>query len=183
MNLSTIIFPLLVGILFGYALVKGGLTKYANIAGVFRFTDLTVLKFMLTAMITAAFGVYGLYAGKVVPALPIPPTFLLGNLVGGLIFGVGMSLAGYCPGTILAGAGEGKIDYLVAGVPGMFAGTLLYGFTYDPVMKTLKTGAQELTLPNLWNVNPFLVISALLVFSLILFYLFERGWKRKDKTA
>ncbi len=182
MKITDYLFPLLIGILFGYALVKGGLTRYTNITGAFRFTDMTVMKFLLTAMITAAIGTYALFATGVVKTLPIPPTFLLGNAVGGLIFGVGMSLAGFCPGTILAGAGEGKIDYLAAGVTGMFTGSLLYGFTYDPAMKALKQGSAELTFPDMWNVNPFLVISVLLVFSLLLFYLFERGLKRKDRT-
>ncbi len=182
MNFTDILFPLLIGILFGYALVKGGLTKYSNISGAFRFTDMTVMKFMLTAIITGAIGVFSLKAFNVITDLPTPLTFLLGNVVGGLIFGVGMSLAGFCPGTILAGAGEGKVDYLLAGVTGMFAGSLLYGFTYDPAMKALKTGAQELRIPDMWNVNPFLVIAVLFVFSLVLFYLFERGLKRKDRT-
>jgi uncharacterized membrane protein YedE/YeeE len=182
MNIKEIIFPLIIGILFGYALVKGGLTKYANISGAFRFTDMTVMKFMLTAIITAGFGVYGLKALHVMTMLPIPATFLLGNALGGLIFGVGMSLAGFCPGTILAGAGEGKVDYLVAGVLGMFTGSFLYGLTYDPTMKAIKAiGAIKTTIPELLNANPFLVLAVLLVFSLILFYLFQRGLKRKDK--
>jgi len=119
MSIKEIIFPLIIGIIFGFALVKAGLTKYSHISGVFRFTDLTVLKFMLTAIVVAGFGVFGLRALGAITMLPVPYTFLPGNVLGGLIFGVGMSLAGFCPGTILAGAGEGKLDYLLAGVLGM----------------------------------------------------------------
>jgi len=98
MSIKEIIFPLIIGIIFGFALVKAGLTKYSHISGVFRFTDLTVLKFMLTAIVVAGFGVFGLRALGAITMLPVPYTFLPGNVLGGLIFGVGMSLAGFCPG-------------------------------------------------------------------------------------
>lgn len=183
MNIKEIIFPLIIGILFGYALVKGGLTRYSNISGAFRFTDMTVIKFMLTGILTAGFGVFALQALKVVNYLPIPSTYWLGNILGGLIFGVGMSLAGFCPGTILAGAGEGKVDYFVAGFLGMFTGTIIYGLVYDPTMKAIKSiGAVKTTLADLLNASPFLVLAVLLVISLLLFYLFYRGLKRKDKV-
>lgn len=182
MNIKEILFPLIIGILFGFALVKGGLTKYKNIAGAFRFTDMTVMKFMLTAIITAGFGVYALKALHAVTMLPVPATFWLGNILGGLIFGVGMALAGFCPGSILAGAGEGKLDYLAAGVLGIFAGSFIYGLTYAPAMQAIKAmGSVKITLPQLLNANPFLILAVLTVISLVLFYFFERGLKRKDK--
>lgn len=83
------------GILFGYALNKGGLTRFANITGVFRFTNLTVIKFMLTAVLVAAVGLYGLSALSVIQLPAAPATYLLGNVVGGLVFGIGMALTGY----------------------------------------------------------------------------------------
>lgn len=83
------------GLLFGFALNKGGLTKYANITGVFRFTNLTVIKFMLTALMTAMIGLYGLQALGLVQFPNIPATYIAGNLIGGLVFGIGMSLTGY----------------------------------------------------------------------------------------
>ena len=87
--------PILIGIMFGFALSKGGLTRYGNIAGVFRFTNLTVIKFMMTGMLTAMIGVYVLKGFGVVEFPNIPATYILGNIVGGLIFGAGMSLTGY----------------------------------------------------------------------------------------
>jgi len=143
---------------------------------------MTVMKFMLTAIITGGFGVYTLKALRVVTMLPIPATFWLGNILGGLIFGVGMALAGFCPGSIIAGIGEGKVDYLVAGVLGMFAGSFFYGLTYDPAMQTIKAiGSSKITIPELVKANPFLVLAVLAVVSSILFYFFYRGLKRKDK--
>ena len=86
---------LLLGIAFGFALNKGGLTRYANIVGVFRFTNLTVIKFMMTALMVGGIGIYLLNAWGVVEFPNIPATYIVGNVLGGLVFGIGMALTGY----------------------------------------------------------------------------------------
>lgn len=91
----SLVIALLLGIMFGFALNKGGLTRYANIVGVFRFTNLTVIKFMLTAIVVGGSGVYLLNAWGVVSFPNIPATYVAGNILGGLIFGIGMALTGY----------------------------------------------------------------------------------------
>ncbi|MBI3740003.1 MAG: YeeE/YedE family protein [Chloroflexi bacterium] len=83
------------GIFFGFSLNKAGLTKYHKIVNVFRFTDMAVLKFMMTALVVAMIGLYGLRGLGLVTFPAIPATYIVGNLVGGLIFGVGMALTGY----------------------------------------------------------------------------------------
>lgn len=83
------------GFVFGFTLQKAGLTYYRNIVNVFRFTDLTVIKFMMTAVAVAMVGVYALNTLGLAPLPAIPTTFVVGNLVGGLIFGVGMAGAGF----------------------------------------------------------------------------------------
>jgi hypothetical protein len=83
------------GVLFGFALNKGGLTRYKNIIGVFRFTNLTVIKFMLTALAVAAVGLYIMRGLNVITFPAAPATYLLGNVLGGLVFGIGMALTGY----------------------------------------------------------------------------------------
>jgi hypothetical protein len=93
--MSSLIAALLLGAGFGFALNKGGLTKYHKIVGVFRFTDLTVIKFMLSAVVTAMIGLFAL-RGLGLIELPAPPaTYIAGNLIGGLVFGIGMALTGY----------------------------------------------------------------------------------------
>ena len=93
--MSDLLIALPVGFFFGFALQKAGLTHYKNIVNVFRFTDLTVIKLMLTAVVVGMVGVYGLNAFGLA-ALPVAPaTYVVGNLVGGLIFGVGMAGAGF----------------------------------------------------------------------------------------
>ncbi len=95
MAISSILLALLLGIGFGFSLNKAGLTSYHNIANQFRFTDMTILKYMMTAIVVAMIGLY-IFRGLGWVTFPtVPATYLVGNLVGGLIFGVGMAGAGY----------------------------------------------------------------------------------------
>jgi hypothetical protein len=85
----------ILGVFFGFSLNKAGLTKYHKIVGVFRFTDLAVLKFMMTALIVAMAGLYGLRSVGWIVFPAVPSTYIVGNVIGGLIFGIGMALTGY----------------------------------------------------------------------------------------
>ena len=93
--MSNLFLALIIGIAFGFALNKAGLTKYHKIVNVFRFTDMAVLQFMMTALVVAMAGLYGLRAFGLIEFPNVPGTYIAGNLVGGLIFGVGMALTGY----------------------------------------------------------------------------------------
>jgi len=94
MTAIDILAALALGTAFGFALSKAGLTRYHKIVNVFRFTDLAVLKFMMTALIVGMAGIFGLNALGLVK-LPTPPqTYIAGNLLGGLIFGIGMAAVG-----------------------------------------------------------------------------------------
>ncbi len=89
------VLALVLGVAFGLSLNKAGLTKYHKIVGVFRFTDMAVLKFMMTALAVAMSGLYVLRGLGLVTFPNVPATYIAGNLAGGLIFGVGMALSGY----------------------------------------------------------------------------------------
>ena len=91
----TTVLPIIFGVIFGFALNKAGLTKYHKIVNVFRLTDLAVLKFMMTTLVVAMSGLYALRSLGLITFPNVPATYILGNLVGGLIFGVGMALTGY----------------------------------------------------------------------------------------
>lgn len=93
--MTNYILALILGILFGFSLNKAGLTKYHKIVNVFRFTDMSVLKFMMTALVVSMTGLYTLRGLGLITFPRIPETYIVGNLVGGLIFGVGMALTGY----------------------------------------------------------------------------------------
>ncbi len=86
---------LILGLFFGLSLQKAGLTKYHKIVNVFRFTDLAVLKFMMTALIVSMTGLYTLKWMGLITFPSVPATYIAGNVIGGLIFGVGMAFSGY----------------------------------------------------------------------------------------
>lgn len=179
------IMAIVLGVFFGFSLNKAGLTKYNKIVNVFRFTDLAVLKFMMTALIVSMSGLYTLRAFGVITFPNVPATYIVGNLVGGLLFGVGMALSGYCPGTCAAGAGEGKLDYIIPGFLGFFTGAVLYGLTYQQVFPQISALANygNTIIPDLWNVRPFLFILLFALISLLLFYLIDRaGMQRAEKN-
>ena len=89
------VIALVLGAFFGFSLNKAGLTKYNKIVNQFRFTDMAVLKFMMTALVVAGIGLYGLRGLGLIKFPAVPATYIVGNLVGGLLFGVGMALTGY----------------------------------------------------------------------------------------
>jgi len=93
--MANYVISLILGVFFGFSLNKAGLTKYHKIVNVFRFTDLAVLKFMMTALVVAMAGLFSLRGLGLVTFPAVPATYIVGNLVGGLIFGVGMALSGY----------------------------------------------------------------------------------------
>ncbi|MBK6528036.1 MAG: YeeE/YedE family protein [Deltaproteobacteria bacterium] len=155
-----VIKPLVLGFLFGWALHKAGLTHYARIVNVYRFRDMTVMRFMLTALVVGAFAIQvGLDAGFAASA-PVPPTSVLANLVGGVVFGVGMATAGYCPGTVVAEAGEGRLDAWVAGLSGLLVGAMVFGLLQPLVMPTLsRVGSYgRITFAGLTGASPWLVL-------------------------
>jgi hypothetical protein len=93
--MSDILWALVLGFGFGFSLHKAGLTKYHKIVNVFRFTDMAVLKYMMTALAVAMVGTFGLRDLGLLNLPGIPPTYVAGNIIGGLVFGVGMAGAGF----------------------------------------------------------------------------------------
>jgi hypothetical protein len=180
--MANYIIALFLGVFFGLSLNKAGLTKYHKIVNVFRLTDLAVLKFMMTALVVSMSGLYVLRGAGLISFPSVPATYIAGNLVGGLIFGVGMALSGYWPGTCAAGGGEGKLDYIIPGFLGFLVGAAIFGLTYQQVFPQISALANvgSTVLPDLWNLNPYLVVLLFGLISVFLFYLIDRaGLHRK----
>ncbi|MCC7446450.1 MAG: YeeE/YedE family protein [Anaerolineae bacterium] len=172
-----ILIALFIGFLFGFVLDKGGLNRYYKIANVFRFTDLTVLRFMMTGMAVGTAGIYTLKYFGLVEFTAVTATILTANLIGGLVFGVGMALAGFCPGTVVAGAARGQLDYIIPGFLGFLTGGVIYGLAYrtELVQWLLSTGRAELAyakLPEMLGLDPsltaFVITEAILIFLYVL---------------
>jgi len=151
---------LALGFGFGFLLHKAGLTHYARIVNVYRLRDLTVMRFMLAALLVGAIAIQAALGLGLTTAVPLPGTFVVANLVGGVVFGIGMATAGYCPGTIVAEAGEGRLDAWTAGLAGLLTGAIVFGLLQPVVMPTLtRVGALgRIHLAGLVGASPWLVL-------------------------
>ena len=128
---AALVLAVVFGFAFGWLLHRGRVTDYDVIVNQFRFRDFTVLKVMTTAIVVGGLGVYALVdAGAA--KYHIKDANMLAVILGAALFGVGMVLYGYCPGTGLAAIGTGSVHALV-GAGGMIAGGILYALTFDVV--------------------------------------------------
>lgn len=175
--MTSVIAPLVIGFGFGWALQKGKLGRYETIVNVFRFADLTVVKFLFTALMVAMVSIQALVSLGLCDGPPVAQTYALGNLLGGVLFGFGMALAGFCPGTVAAGAGEGRLDYLIPGALGLYVGALLFGWTYPLFFPALARLGRlgSVTVSEALGVEVWLLIVVFCELGLLLFYLLERG--------
>lgn len=152
------------GIVFGFLLQKGGVAKYHILMGVLLLEDMTVVKVMLSAIVVGMVGVFSLKALGVVK-LHLKPTRYAANIVGGLLFGVGFALLGYCPGTGAAALGQGNFDAL-GGILGLLFGSYVYAeFSGQLARGFLKWGDRgKMMLPELLRVSPTAFIAAFSTF-------------------
>jgi hypothetical protein len=175
-NRSQLVWGFVFGIVFGFLLQKGGVTKYDVIIGQLLLEDFTVIKIMLSAVIT---GMIGIHLMKSLGWIELnPKSGSWGkNAIGGLIFGLGFALLGYCPGTIAGAIGNGYLDALVGGLTGILLGSGLLAAAY-PKLKSgiLKKGDfGNLTLPRLFKVNDWVVIIPLSAVLVLVLYLIEHA--------
>ena len=108
------------GLAFGFLLQKGGVGKFNVLIGQLLLQDWTVAKIMLTAIVVGMIGVFTLHHFAKVN-LHLKPTRIGSNIIGGLLFGAGFALMGYCPGTAAAALGQGSWDALF-GMAGLSRG-------------------------------------------------------------
>jgi uncharacterized protein len=166
---------LLVGVAFGAALESAGLGSARKLVSQFYGEDLTVLKVMFTAIIVAMLGAFWLGAAGVVDLsrLAVPETFLVPQLVGGLIFGAGMAVSGLCPGTSCVAAASGRGDGLAA-LLGMFAGVLGTGLVFERLAGFYASTARgPLTLPAWLGLSHGAVVLTVVVLALVAFRVAE----------
>lgn len=120
-----LVFGLLMGVCFGFFLDRAGVDRYEVILGQLLLRDFTVLKVMGSAVIV---GMAGFFAMRRLGWVEYQKTHgsVGATIPGGLIFGVGFGLLGYCPGTMAAAMGHGALDALIGGLPGIILGSWLY---------------------------------------------------------
>lgn len=132
---------LLLGFGFGVALEQAGFGSSRRLAGIFYFRDMTVLRVMFTAMVTAMLGLQLALTLGIVSAEQIYflPTIYGAQIVGGLLFGVGFVLSSWCPGTAAVGLASGRLDALIFLV-GAALGSILFNELYGLVAPLVSWG-------------------------------------------
>ena len=166
----------LIGVLFGAVLETAGFGNSMKLAAQFYFKDLTVFKVMFTAIIVACTLVFLTAAIGLLDynLLWVPPTYLWPGIVGGLIMGVGFIVGGFCPGTSLVAMATGKIDGLFF-VLGGLAGIFLFGETVASFAVFFESSYMgRFTLPDLFGVGYGVVVVAVVLMALFMFWGAER---------
>jgi hypothetical protein len=153
---------ILAGAAFGFVLERAGFGSSRKLAAQFYLRDMTVLKVMFTAIVTAMLGLTVLRAVGLLDfdQVFVNPTFLGPQIVGGLIFGAGFAIGGYCPGTCVVAASTGKLDAL-AFLLGIGAGILVFAGLYPVIGGFARSGSGERILLSDWLHLPFGVVAIL----------------------
>jgi uncharacterized protein len=104
--------------------------------GQFHLTDLAVFKVMFAAIVTAMLGLFWLSRLGVVDVarVYVPETFVPAQLIGGIVFGAGMALAGLCPGTSCVAAATGHVDGVMPSFARFYTSGARGGATLDVVL-------------------------------------------------
>jgi len=172
--MSQLFYGIITGILFGFFLQRGKVLRYDQQIGALRLMDMTIVKFMLTAVFVGTVGIYLLH-DLGLAKLSIKATILGATIGGGLLFGIGWGLLGYCPGTSIGAIGEGRWDG-VWGVLGMLVGAAVYAEAYPLMKKSLLSWGDlgKITLPGVLNVNHWFIIPIFILLGVGLFIFFEK---------
>lgn len=165
---------LITGVLFGFFLQKGRVLRYDKQLGALRLQDMTIVKFMATSVLVGMVGVY-LLQDLGLAKLSLKSTVLGGNILGGLIFGLGWGLIGYCPGTSMGALGEGRWD-AAWGIIGMLVGAALFAESYPALKATVLTWGDfgKITIPQLLGINHWPVIACFVAAGVLLLRWFEK---------
>ena len=172
--LTELILGMLTGILFGALLQQGRVLRFEKQVGAMLLQDMTIVKFMLSAIIVGMVGI-NLLVHLGVVELSVKATQVGSNLIGGLLFGAGWAVMGYCPGTSVGALGEGRW-HAVWAIIGMLFGAAIYAEVH-PAMKVsvLNWGAfGKLTLPGIFGISPWIVIPIFVALLFLVFVWFEK---------
>ena len=158
------------GIVFGFLLHRGGVTDYNVLVGQLLLEDFTVAKIILTAIVVGMIGAHFLSDRELIELKPKSGS-LRRTIPGGLIFGAGFALLGYCPGTIAGAIGHGSIDALIPGLLGILTGSFFFAVFYEKYSERIEKNEFKFdTLPQLFKLNHWKVIiplSAVIILFLV----------------
>jgi len=132
---------LVLGVIFGLILSRSGAADYNYIQAMFLFTNFQLYGIIGTAVAITAPGIwlikrYGRTLFGRAIKIKLKPQHR-GNIAGGVLFGIGWSICGMCPGPIFVNVGEGKV-YAIAALAGALAGAGLFGAIYTRIQTTFR---------------------------------------------
>ncbi len=165
---------LITGIVFGFLLQKGRVVRFEKQIGALLLKDMTILKFMLSAILVGMVGIYILNGAGAI-SLSHKSMNLGAVVVGGALFGAGWAVMGFCPGTSVAALGEGRIHALFA-IAGMLTGAAIYAELFPFFKSTVLAWKDfgKIGLPEVLGISPWIIIPLFWVAVLALFRLFEK---------
>lgn len=168
----------LFGLAFGFLLQKGGVGKFNVLIGQLLLQDWTVAKIMLTAIIVGMVGIFILHHFAKVN-LHIKPTRVGANVIGGLLFGAGFALIGYCPGTGAVALGQGSWDALF-GMAGLVAGSWIFAELSSYLKKTVEKWGDfgKILLPDVLHIPRGVFVVGFAVALTIVLIMLERAFPR-----
>lgn len=170
-NRAQLVLGLIFGIIFGFLLQKGGVTEYGVIIDQLRLTDFTVAKVMLSAILVGMIGVYAMKSAGLV-RLHIKDGSVGATVIGGLIFGAGFALLGYCPGTAAGAVGTGALD-AVFGMAGIVLGAGIFARLYPYLDRLILNRVlfPAKTIPELLGIPSGIVVIIVAILILGILYL------------
>jgi uncharacterized membrane protein YedE/YeeE len=165
---------LFTGVIFGFLMQKARVLRYEKQVGALLFKDMTIFKFMLSAIIVGMFGIMVLHDLELI-TLSHKSMNIGGVLLGGALFGIGWAVMGFCPGTSIGAFGEGRW-HAIFGALGMLVGAGLYAEMYPFLKATVLSWADfgKIGLPEALGVSHWIVASVLAALFVWLFRWFER---------
>lgn len=154
-----ILLPLIVGGLFGAALVLGGLADPDKIVGTLRLKDFHAMRTIAVFVLVGMAGCYVLDYLEL-SNHSIKPAAIYSVLIGGAFLGIGFGITGFCPGTGLACGASGRIDAIVSAV-GMLCGALVYIVLHSKVAAPLDKLANygKVTLPEITGISKLIFVA------------------------
>jgi len=158
----------IVGVGFGVALERAGLGSAPKLAGQFTLRDFTVFRVMFSAIVTAMLGSFWLARLGVLDLgrVYVPETWIVPQLVGGMIFGVGFAIAGLCPGTACVSASTGRGDGM-ATAGGFLVGVLATGLALPRIIAFYeRTPRGTLLLPTVLGLPYGVVVFGVVIIAL-----------------
>lgn len=168
------ILGLVTGLAFGFLLQQGRVLRYDKQVAAMLFQDMTILKFMLSAIIVGMFGILALNDLEVIK-LSHKAMNVGAIVIGGALFGLGWAVMGFCPGTSVGALGEGRW-HAIFGIAGMIAGAAIYAELFPFFKSTVLSWADfgKIGLSEALGINHWIIAFIFTVITLAMFRWFEK---------